>query len=44
MLSAIKGTVNSSSANELRPEVDQRYCKPFMIKVHIFEPLLNTFI
>lgn len=42
MLAAIKDIVNSSSANELRLEVDQRYFKPFMIKVHIFEPLLNT--
>lgn len=45
MLAAIKGTINSSSANKLRFEFHQRYFKPFTIKIHISEPPLKyTFI
>lgn len=42
MLAAIKDTINSSSVNKLRFEVHQTYFKPFMIKIHVSEPLLNT--
>lgn len=42
MLTAVKDTINSSSANKLWFEVHQRYFKPFMIKIRISEPLLNT--
>lgn len=42
MLATIKDDINSISANELRLAVDKRYFKHFIIKVHIFEPLLNT--
>lgn len=42
MLAAIRDTINSSSTNKLRFEVHQMDFKPFMIKIHISQPLLNT--